>query len=335
MTVAGCTLLVMLIGFGDWVTGIELPFTILYLMPIALGTWLSGRRCGVAMAALATCWLAASLVHEGTSMSAIAWNVAGATLLFCCAVWVNDRLHGYVDKERTLRETAVAQLRHAERLNVIGKLAAGIAHELGTPLSIVGGHAQMIAGGEVTGDAALASARSIDAEATRMSAIVRQLLDFARRKGPEGTSCDPNAIAHRCASLLAPMAERARVSCDVREEPDVLALIDEASLQQVVTNLAVNAIQAMPDGGALSIEVSRRPDHIQIDVADTGTGIPAEVEAHLFEPFVTTKAPGDGTGLGLAVVHGIVVDHRGWITVATGAHGTTFSIHLQQAARAA
>ncbi len=332
MTVVGCTLLVMVIGFGDWVTGIELPFTILYLMPIALGTWFVHRRCGVAMAALATCWLSASLVHEGASMSGMAWNVSGATLLFCCAGWAIDRLHHYVDEERSLRQTAVAQLRHAERLNVIGKLAAGIAHELGTPLSIVGGHAQMIAGGEVTGEAALASARSIDAEATRMSGIVRQLLDFARRKGPEGTSCDPNTIAHRCTSLLAPLAERARVTCEVQEDLDARVLIDEASLQQVVTNLAVNAIQAMPDGGALSIAVSRTPDHIRIDVADTGTGIAAEVEAHLFEPFVTTKAPGDGTGLGLAVVHGIVVDHRGWITVATGAQGTTFSVHLQEAA---
>lgn len=227
---------------------------------------------------------------------------------------------------------ATQKVRHADRLATVGKLAAGIAHELGTPLSIVGGHAQMIAGQEVTGEAALASARAIDAEATRMNKIVRQLLDFARRKGPEGTSCDPNEIAHRCASLLAPMAERAHVRCEIHDvEPVARALIDEDSLQQVVTNLAVNAIQAMPEGGALDIAVSRADQHIQIDVSDSGSGIPPDVEAHLFEPFVTTKAPGEGTGLGLAVVHGIVVDHHGWITVATGATGTTFSVHLQEA----
>lgn len=333
MIVAGCTVLVMLIGLGDWVTGIELPFTILYLLPVALGTWRVDRRFGFAMAALATGGLTVSLVHEAATGWSMAWNVAGATILFCCAVWAIDRLHGYVEQERSMRRSAVAQLRHAERLNVIGKLAAGVAHELGTPLSIVAGHAQMIAGREVTGEAALSSARAIDAEATRMGKIVRQLLDFARRKGPEGTSCDPNEVAQRCASLLAVMADRARVTCDVRElEPPRRTLIDEDSLQQVLTNLAVNAIQAMPDGGKLAIAVARAKDSIVIDVSDTGTGLPEEVEQHLFEPFVTTKAPGDGTGLGLAVVHGIVVDHHGWITVDSGLHGTTFSIHLKEAA---
>ena len=215
MTAVGCTLLVMVIGFGDWVTGIELPFTILYLLPVALGTWFVHRRCGVVMAALATCWLSASLVHEGASMSGMTWNVSGATILFICAVWAIDRLHHYVEKERALRETAVAQLRHAERLNVIGKLAAGIAHELGTPLSIVGGHAQMIAGGEVTGEAALASARSIDAEATRMSAIVRQLLDFARR----------DAAPRRRGGCLVACARAARVHAGRRERS--LAPVDQ------------------------------------------------------------------------------------------------------------
>ena len=254
----------------------------------------------------------------------------------------NDELGDLATELHTAAQSladSLDQVRHADRLATVGKLAAGIAHELGTPLSIVGGHAQMIAGSEVTGDAALASARAIDAEATRMSKIVRQLLDFARRKGPEGSSCDPNEVARRCTSLLGVMAERAHVTCEVREAPTARALIDEDSLQQVVTNLAVNAIQSMPDGGSLSIAISRARASrdgvaepcIQIDVSDTGTGLPPEIEAHLFEPFVTSKAPGDGTGLGLAVVHGIVFDHRGWITVATGNTGTTFSIHLQEA----
>lgn len=245
--------------------------------------------------------------------------------------------------ETEARIKAVDQLRHSDRLSTVGKLAAGIAHELGTPLSIVSGHAQMIAGGEVAGDAALESARAIDREVTRIGRIVRQLLDFARRRGPEGTSCKAGDVARRCASLLTPMAERGRVELEVEVvEPVPPALIDEDSLQQVVTNLIVNGIQAMPDGGTVRIAISTAragpPDAsvtpaacIRIDVRDTGAGISEGVKTHIFEPFFTTKQPGEGTGLGLAVVHGIVVDHRGWITVETSEHGTTFSIFLQEA----
>lgn len=249
-----------------------------------------------------------------------------------------------LEAESDARLAAVEQLRHSERLSTVGKLAAGIAHELGTPLSIIGGHAQMIAGREVAGDAALRSAEAIDREVARVSRIVRQLLDFARRKGPEGTACQPIAIAQRCAGLLAPMMATAKVSGRVEPaELDVRALIDEDSLQQVITNLLVNAIQAMETGGELVVSVSRvvgaapgsaaaPTPRVRIDVQDTGPGIPEAARAHLFEPFFTTKGPGDGTGLGLAVVHGIVADHGGWITVESSDAGSRFSIYLQEAA---
>jgi len=111
----------------------------------------------------------------------------------------------------------------------------------------------------------------------------------------------------------------------------------------VLTNLIVNAVQAMSPGGELRLTATRErvaaPDAggdaatpcIRIDVADTGGGIPKDAVAHIFEPFFTTKQPGDGTGLGLAVVYGIVVDHRGWITVDSSERGTTFSVFLQEA----
>jgi len=241
------------------------------------------------------------------------------------------------------RVRAVEQMRHADRLSTVGKLAAGVAHELGTPLSIVGGHAQMIAGREVTGDAILDSARAIDREAGRMSRIVRQLLDFARRRGPEGTTSDVATVAGRCLDLLAPIARKADVATRLEIAEPLRALIDEESLQQVLTNLVVNAVQAMPAGGELRVAAGREraasPDApgqpaspcVRIAVTDTGGGIPAGAGPHVFEPFFTTKQPGDGTGLGLAVVYGIVVDHHGWITVDSSPRGTTFSVFLQEA----
>ena len=248
-----------------------------------------------------------------------------------------------ITKETDARVRAVEQMRHADRLSTVGKLAAGVAHELGTPLSIVGGHAQMITGREVTGDGVFESATAIDREATRMGRIVRQLLDFARRRGPEGTASEVAAVAARCLDLLAPMAKRAEVTTRLDVAAPLRALIDEDSLQQVLTNLIVNAVQAMSPGGELRIAAAREraaaPDApgdaatpcIRIEVADTGRGIAEDVVAHIFEPFFTTKQPGDGTGLGLAVVYGIVVDHRGWITVGSSDQGTTFSVFLQEA----
>ncbi|HEY0194430.1 MAG TPA: ATP-binding protein, partial [Kofleriaceae bacterium] len=245
--------------------------------------------------------------------------------------------------ETDARIRAVEQMRHADRLSTVGKLAAGIAHELGTPLSIVAGHAQMIASREVTGDTALDSAGAIDREATRMSRIVRQLLDFARRRGPEGTTSDVRTIADRCLTLLAPMAVKAGIETRLDVPSGLPVMIDENNLQQVLTNLLVNAVQAMPTGGALAITAcpdrSAPPDEparpaaacVRVDVTDTGTGIAPDVLAHIFEPFFTTKQVGDGTGLGLAVIYGIVDDHQGWITVDSSARGTRFSIYLKEA----
>lgn len=245
--------------------------------------------------------------------------------------------------ETEARVRAVEQLRHADRLTTIGKLAAGVAHELGTPLSVVSGHAQMISEREVQGDAVIDSARAIDRESGRMSRMVRQLVDFARRKTPIGTVCDPNTIVHRCLGLLAPLLERSKITNKINDlNHNSQVRIDEDSLQQVLTNLIVNSIHAMPNGGLLEVSVSRTTASprgadsglatpcIRIDVRDSGDGIPVDVRPHIFEPFFTTKSPGEGTGLGLAVVDGIISDHGGWITVDGGERGTTFSIFLHE-----
>jgi signal transduction histidine kinase len=247
-----------------------------------------------------------------------------------------------IASETEARIKAVEQLRHAERLATVGRLAAGLAHELGTPLSIVSGHAQMIAGKEVSGDAVATSARAIDKEADRMGRIVRQMLDFARRKGPEGSACDAVEVARRCVALLGPMVEQGNVGTLIEVPPDSLRVaIDEDSLQHVLTNLVVNAVQAMRQGGSLRVSLSRArgtrhgeppEQRVRIDVTDTGKGIAPDVLPHVFEPFFTTKEPGEGTGLGLAVVYGIVDDHRGWIEIDSSPRGTTFSVFLAEAA---
>ncbi|MES1173180.1 MAG: HAMP domain-containing sensor histidine kinase [Myxococcales bacterium] len=246
--------------------------------------------------------------------------------------------------EADARQSAIEQLRHADRLSTVGKLAAGVAHELGTPLSIVSGHAEMIANGEVQGPKVIESAAIIDGETKRMSRIIRSLLGFARRKGPEGEASNIKDVVTRCIELFEPMAEKAGVRLSADLPSDCRATIDQDSLQQVMTNLLSNAIQAQGSGGVVNIsaavELATTPkgtgdspsEHVRLTVADTGPGIAAEVLPHIFEPFFSTKAPGDGTGLGLSVVYGIVEDHGGRISVeSTTGNGSRFSVFLPKA----
>ena len=234
------------------------------------------------------------------------------------------------------------QLRHADRLKTVGMLAAGIAHELGTPLNVVAGRAEMIASGETEGPGVAGAARIIGAQAERMTRIIRQLLDFARSDGGERAARPLAAIAAQTVGLLKTMATKRGVSLRTGESDEgATARVDAEQISQALTNLVVNAIHATTEGGEVVVSVRRvtaRPPadrggpegpHVRVEVRDTGAGMHETTVAHIFEPFFTTKQVGEGTGLGLAVAYGIVRDHRGWIDVASrlGA-GTTMAILL-------
>ncbi len=251
--------------------------------------------------------------------------------------------HMTVLEETRRRLSADNELRHAERLATAGKLAAGVAHELGTPLSVISGRAQMIASGEVTGEKAKTSAASIEHEAGRIGRIVRQLLDFVRRKGPDGSPSNVAEVVSRTLTFLEPIAAQKQIGMTTTNlEEAARVALDAETFQQIVTNLVRNAVDAMSAGGVLTIaarnvklsppkDLDAPPSvYVRVDVADNGPGIPENVREHIFEPFFTTKAPGEGTGLGLSVVYGIVEDHGGWIGVESSPRGTTFSVFLPQ-----
>lgn len=247
--------------------------------------------------------------------------------------------------ESARRIAALEQLRHADRLSTVGQLAAGVAHELGTPLNVISGRARMIRAMASQGDpeSIPETAQIIEEQVKRMTRIIRQLLDFARRRGPQRVPTDLVALANRVIVMLAPMIRRAGVEADVRGPGDgaLTAYVDPAQIEQVLTNVVINAVQAMPDGGALAIRVARdrvpavgckgEPSgtSLRIDVEDTGRGIAASDLPRVFEPFFTTKDVGEGTGLGLSVSYGIVQDHGGRIEVASElGRGTRVSILL-------
>jgi len=256
-----------------------------------------------------------------------------------------DRLAEARDKvsaETAARVAAVEQLRHADRLTTVGKLASGIAHELGTPLNVIAGRAQLIAAKESTPEEARAGAKIIGDQAKRVTAIIRQLLDFARRGAMPKTRLDLRDVATRCATMLTSMATKSGVTLSVvSQDKPVPSVAETAQLEQALANLVVNAIQATEKGGSVLIEVGDEtvtppPEHggtsetyAFLRVTDTGTGMGEDTAARVFEPFFTTKDVGVGTGLGLSVAYGIARDHGGWIDVDTSpGRGSRFSIRL-------
>ncbi len=245
-----------------------------------------------------------------------------------------------VATETSARIAALEQLRHADRLMTVGKLASGVAHELGTPLNVIEARASMVAAGETSEDESRAYARIIVESCERMTRIIRQLLEFARRREPEKAPGDVKAIARKTIELLAPLAEKKKVRLRLRNDvSDATLRVDEVQLQQVLTNLVMNAIQAMTNEGDVLVRISAERacdasggtegDYLCVRVQDEGSGIAREHLGHIFEPFFTTKDVGEGTGLGLAVAYGIVQEHGGWIEVHSEMGiGSLFSIYL-------
>lgn len=242
--------------------------------------------------------------------------------------------------ESSARIATLEQLRHADRLTTVGKLAAGVAHELGTPLNVVKGRAQMIGADPADVQSTTSNARIIAQQADRMTTIIRQLLDFARQRGPTKTEVDVGLVVQQTLDLLQPMARKLGVTLEHEQPPRPLqAFVDLGQIQQALINVIVNGIQAMPDGGQLCVATgveSRRTPHepdaapvdvVYVAVRDEGAGIAEDLIPRVFDPFFTTKEVGQGTGLGLSVSHGILREHGGWIEVLSElGKGSTFCL---------
>jgi two-component system NtrC family sensor kinase len=255
-----------------------------------------------------------------------------------------DRLvlaHDRVADETAQRLLALEQLRHADRLTTVGKLASGIAHELGTPLNVVSARAQMIAGGEATSAETVDYARIIVGATERMTRIIRQLLEFARRKGSHKATAALEPLAKRTLEMVSALAASKNIDLVLDARGETFAEVDANPIEQVFTNLVVNAVQSMAGPGVVRVSISKERAAPPVDiggsiaefacvrVTDAGAGIPAEDVAHVFEPFFTTKDVGEGTGLGLSVAYGIVREHGGWIdVVSTVGRGSSFAVYL-------
>jgi PAS domain S-box-containing protein len=249
----------------------------------------------------------------------------------------------------TDRLSLEAQLRQSQKMESVGQLAAGVAHDFNNILTIIQGHAQMMMSMGRVEPRLAESIRQISTAAERAANLTRQLLMFSRKQAMQPQLLNLNDVVQNIAKMLRTLVgDQIQVQLDrARQLPIINA--DPGMMEQVLVNLAVNARDAMPRGGTITVTtssvdidasyVARNSDsrpgvHVCLSVSDTGCGMSAETLSHLFEPFFTTKEVGKGTGLGLATVYGILRQHDGWVEVCSevGA-GTTFKLYLPVSAQ--
>ncbi|MGE0872938.1 MAG: sensor histidine kinase [Kofleriaceae bacterium] len=237
------------------------------------------------------------------------------------------------------------RLGQTEKLATIGQLAAEIAHEVGTPLNVIAGRARSIQKKSKDPDAVEKNASIVAEQTARITRIIQRLLDFTRRKvgATDRSDVNLNTLSVTTLELLSGQFSSAKIKTRLQRTEGLPRVAGDGDrLQQVLINLLLNAVQAMPDGGSLSVETGvvrrTRPgleeshseqEFVTLSVADTGVGVPPEIKDKIFDPFYTTKDGQGGTGLGLAVCSGIVKEHDGWIDIEdVDRGGTRFLVYL-------
>jgi PAS domain S-box-containing protein len=249
--------------------------------------------------------------------------------------------HRDITEKKQLQEQAI----QSQKMESMGVLAGGIAHDFNNTLTAILGHTEVLRRRIRSDEFGLRRIKTIEEAAKRSGLMVSKLLSFARKESLELVPTDLNMVVMDTTELLGRAFIDRNITVRVDAEPNIPAVTgDSIHLEQVITNLAMNAMDAMPGGGTLTITTStmnvRAPSssirpflapgkYVVLSVADTGTGIPPEVRSRIFEPFFTTKPVGKGTGLGLAMVYGIVKSHQGevWVRSEPGI-GTTFEIYF-------
>jgi PAS domain S-box-containing protein len=228
------------------------------------------------------------------------------------------------------------QMVQTEKLTSLGLLAAGVAHEVNTPLAVISNYIQMLAKQLPSGDPRHQLIDKVVKQTFRASEIVNNLLNFSRTGAAEFTEVNLNTVVEETLSLVAHPFRTARVQVSrnmQRELPPMLG--SNNKLQQVFLNLFMNARDAMPSGGMVEVRTASHNGSVEIEITDTGSGIPNEDLHRIFDPFFTTKSSGRGTGLGLSVSYGIIKEHSGKIDVrSTQGKGTSFRLEFPAARKA-
>jgi len=259
-------------------------------------------------------------------------------------VHAGRRVRLVVAQDISERRHLELQLRQAQKMEAVGRLAGGVAHDFNNLLMVIKGHTELLLNALTPSDAMARKIEQIDRSADRATTLTRQLLAFSRLQVLQPQVISLNSVMEEMGKLL-PRLIGEDIELILRLAPELHSIrADSSQMEQVIMNLAVNARDAMPNGGKLILEtrnceveqsyIASHPfmkpgSYVLLDVTDTGTGMTEEIQAHIFEPFFTTKEKGKGTGLGLATVYGIVKQSGGFIWVYSElGKGTSFKIYL-------
>jgi two-component system NtrC family sensor kinase len=235
-------------------------------------------------------------------------------------------------RDKQLREFTQSKIMESERLVLIGQLAANVAHELNNPLQGIVTYSHLLLEKMPHENSTTASLQKIVTQANRCRDIIRGLLDFSRQRKPDKTICDINSVMEECVALVENQALFHNIQITKQFEEDLpKVFVDPSQMQQVFMNMIINAAEAIEKNGQLNLGTRYDPveELFEVEITDTGHGIPEENVEKLFDPFFTTKEVGHGTGLGLAISYGIIKEHNGSISIKTEVDkGTTFLIRL-------
>jgi signal transduction histidine kinase len=284
--------------------------------------------------------MAVALTAAGAPWLAIALLAIASWLVLdrLSRVWVDDAggAKALEQKNRQLVESYSRvfalreQLASAEQLASVGQTAANVAHQVGTPLNLISGYVQLLK--EEIGSQSPLNSRLlvIEEQVGKVTATVRTLLDRSRQVGRKSPTTAGELVERIC-EVIRPSLEAARITLHlVMPGAGAPILVDATNLELALLNLMTNAVDAMPDGGTLTIQLEQTtPARVHIEIADTGHGIAGDLLPRIFEPWVSTKSPARGTGLGLSIARDVVSAHGGSISVASEiGRGTAFTIEL-------
>jgi len=349
----GAVVLTMGLGLIDYVTGREWAISAFYLLPTCLAAWVAGRRAGFAVGALCTgVWFLSDVLGGPAYQHPLipVWNATMLFMFFFVVVWLLTAFHNSHYYLEQMVEHRTADLRaemeqrkrleeanlQAERLAMVGSMAAQVAHEIRNPLGsiflnldLIGQDLQAISNsnGHSTGECQVLL-REMRSQLLRIHQVLQEYLRFARMPKSKRAVISLKDFLEEKLNFVQPLLDQKHVDLRSSLDPNLpLVCVDAEQLWEVFLNLIRNAVEAMPDGGNLTVSSRRNGSEAVVSISDSGRGMTEEQTRNLFIPFFTTKS--DGTGLGLAYAQRVISEHGGKIACATApGRGSTFSIQL-------
>jgi len=345
--------LATVIGALDYLTGREWAISAFYLLPTCIAAWGAGRWAGFAVGALSTgAWFFSDMLNGATYPSPLIpiWNGIMLLVFFLVVVWLltafqssHDDLEQIVEQRTAALRTEIEERKRleqaklqAERLGVVGSMAAQVAHEIRNPLGsislnldLIGEELQAFANSDGSSTAECqVLLREMRSQVLRIRQVLQEYLRFARMPKSARTAVSLVGFLEEKLKFVQPLLDQKHVELRTTLDPNLPPVyVDAEQLWEAILNLISNALDAMPDGGNLTVSAQRHGSEALVSISDNGLGMTEEEARHLFVPFFTTKS--DGTGLGLAYTQRVVSEHGGKINCATArGKGSTFRIQL-------